>query len=156
MFGEDQDLWLDRMIEKIYSVVPDRPIRVRMHPGDGGRHKQIEKLRKRYHDYIEISEAVNIRTDLENCWCAVGYNSTPNVVAALEGIPVYLTDPKHSWAAPVSFNDIKLIKDPVCPDRSDWVHDIANIHWSNAEVRRGFLWHAIKQYLINRKSTKQI
>jgi hypothetical protein len=154
MFGEDQDLWLDRMIEKIYSVTPDRPIRVRMHPGDGARHKQIDKLRKRYDDHIDISDAANIRTDLENCWCVVGYNSTPNVVAALEGVPVYLTDPKHSWAADVAFNDIKQIADPPLPDRSQWIQRIANIHWSNEEVRSGALWNSIKQYLLTRKSAK--
>jgi len=154
MFGEDQDLWLDRMIEKIYSITPDRPIRVRMHPNDGARHKQIDKLRKRYDNYIEISDAADIRTDLEDCWCVVGYNSTPNVVAALEGVPVYLTDPKHSWAADVAFNDIKLLADPLLPDRTQWVHHIANIHWSNDEVRSGMLWHSIKQYLLNRKSAK--
>jgi hypothetical protein len=151
MFGQDQDDWLDRVIEKIHSIVPDRPIRVRMHPGDSSRWKQIDKLRKRYFDFIEISEAVNIRTDLANCWCAVGYNSTPNVVAALEGIPVYITDPKHSWAADVAFNDIHQIARPPTPDRSEWIHKIANIHWSNQEVRSGHLWGCIKQYLANRK-----
>lgn len=156
MFGEDQDLWLDRMIEKIHSIVPDRTIRVRMHPGDGSRHKQIDKLRKRYGNYIEISDAANIRMDLANCWCTVGYNSTPNVVAALEGIPVYLTDPKHSWAADVAFHDIKQLTAPPLPDRTQWIHHIANIHWSNAEVRTGVLWSAIKQYLINRKTVKNI
>ena len=150
MFGEDQDLWLDRMIEKIHSIVPDRPIRVRMHPGDGSRFKQIDKLRKRYFDFIEISDAANIRIDLTNCWCTVGYNSTPNVVAALEGVPVYVTDPKHSWAADIAFNDIHQIADPPMPNRTDWVHKIANIHWSNEEVRTGLLWGSIKRYLASR------
>ncbi len=147
MFGEDQDLWLDRVIEKIHAIVPGRPIRVRMHPGDGSRHKQIDKLRKRYFEFIEISDAANIRTDLSNCWCTVGYNSTPNVVAALEGIPTYVTDTKHSWAADVAFNDIHQLIDPPRPDRSEWIHKIANIHWSNEEVRTGQLWHSIRQYL---------
>lgn len=150
-FGLDQDLWLDRMIEKIHAHVPQRPIRVRMHPGDGSRFKQIDKIKKKYGNYIQISEADNIRTDLMDCWCTVGYNSTPNVVAAIEGIPCYVTDPKHSWAADISFNDIKRIADPPRPDRFDWVHRIANIHWSNDEVRDGVLWRAIKNYLLRSK-----
>ena len=152
LFGEDQDLWLDKVIEKIYAAVPDRPIRVRMHPGDGSRQKQIDKLRKRYHDYIQISSAPNIREDLSNCWCTVGYNSTPNVVSAIEGIPGYVTDPKHSWAAPVAFNDIRQIADPPMPDRSEWIHRIANIHWSNQEVREGMLWAAIKSYIVQQRN----
>ena len=151
MFGLDQDLWLDRMIEKIHAQVPDRGIRIRMHPGDGSRFKQIDKIRKRYDDLIDVSEAISIRTDLQDCWCVVGYNSTPNVVAALEGVPVYLTDPKHSWAAPVAFNDIRRLKNPPLPDRSAWVHQIANIHWSNAEVISGALWNAIRTYLVNQR-----
>lgn len=156
MFGEDQDIWLDRVIEKIHSIMPDRQIRVRMHPGDGSRHKQIDKLRKRYFDYIEISDAENIRIDLANCWCAVGYNSTPNVVAALEGVPVYLSDPKHSWATKVAFHDIKQIVQPPLPDRSEWIHEIANIHWSNEEVRSGQLWCAMRSYIIQRNSKNTV
>lgn len=147
MFGNDQDLWLDRMIEKIYRFVPDRGIRVRMHPGDGSRFKQIDKLIKRYGSHISISEAGNIREDLDNCWCTVGFNSTPNVVSAIEGVPGYVYDMKHSWAAAVAFNNIKSIANPPLPDRSEWIHVIANIHWSNQEVRDGQLWDAIKTYI---------
>lgn len=146
MFGNDQDQWLDKTISKIKKYV-DRRIRVRMHPGDGTKEKQIEKLKKRYGYDIEISTADNIRQDLVNCWCAVGYNSTPNVVAALEGVPVYLEDPKNSWAADVAFTDLSQIVDPPTPDRSEWIHKIANIHWSNEEVKTGVLWSAIKSYI---------
>jgi hypothetical protein len=149
MLGTDQDLWLDQMITQINQQVPDRRIRIRMHPGDGSRSKQIDRLRKLYADRIEISDAENIRQDLYDCWCAVGYNSTPNVVAALEGVPVYLSDPTHSWAAPVAFNDISQIQNPPLPDRSQWIHRIANIHWSNQEVSSGVLWKAMRGYLIN-------
>jgi len=147
MFGNDQDHWLDKTITKIRKYV-DRPIRIRMHPGDGTKEKQIEKLLKRHGNSVEISRATNIKEDLVNCWCAVGYNSTPNVVAALEGVPVYVEDPKNSWAADVAFNDLSQISDPPMPDRSEWVQKIANIHWSNEEVQQGYLWSAIKTYIL--------
>lgn len=115
MFGNDQDQWLDKTISKIRKYV-DRPIRIRMHPGDGTREKQIEKILKRYGNSVEISRADNIKQDLINCWCSVGYNSTPNVVSALEGIPVYVEDPKNSWAADVAFTDLSQIADPPMPD----------------------------------------
>jgi hypothetical protein len=151
MFGVDQDLWLDQMIEQIHQQVPLRRIRIRMHPGDGSRSRQIDRLRRFYEDHIEISSADNIRQDLLDCWCVVGYNSTPNVVAALEGVPVYLTDPKHSWAAPVAFNDIRQLKNPPLLDRSEWVHQIANIHWSNEEVTAGSLWNVMRTYLMDQR-----
>jgi hypothetical protein len=147
MFGNDQDQWLDKMIDKIRKIDRKRSIVVRMHPGDGSRFKQIEKLQKRYGASITISNRDNIREDLINCWCTVGYNSTPNVVAAIEGVPGYIEDPRHSWAADVAFNDLDQILNPPVPDRSEWIHKIANIHWSNEEVRTGQLWSAIKCYI---------
>jgi hypothetical protein len=147
MFGNDQDQWLDKTVDKIRTHLPDKKIIVRMHPGDGTRFKQIDKIRKRWGSTIEFSERENIKEDLVDCWCAVGYNSTPNVVAAIEGIPVYVEDPRHSWAADVAFTDLSMIADPPMPDRSQWLHKIANIHWSNEEVKSGKLWSAIKKYI---------
>jgi hypothetical protein len=149
MFGHDQDQWLDKMISKIRKIDRKRPIVVRMHPGDGTRFKQIEKIQKRHGDAVRISTAENIKEDLVNCWCTVGYNSTPNVVARIEGVPGYVEDPAHSWAMDVSFFDLEQIIAPPLPDRSVWVQQIANIHWSNQEVRDGVLWAAIKQYIVS-------
>lgn len=146
MFGNDQEAWLDKMIDKIRKYT-DRPVMVRMHPGDGKRFTAIEKLQKRYGDSITISEHSNIREALAGAWCTVGYNSTPNVVAAIEGIPGYVEDPAHSWARDVAFTELSHIVDPPMPDREAWANKIANIHWSNQEVISGQLWSAIKHYI---------
>lgn len=146
MFGNDQNKWLTRAIEKIQTIT-DRPIVVRMHPGDGTKEKQIDKLIKTFGNKISVSGKENIREDLANCWATVGYNSTPNVVAAIEGIPCYVEDPKHSWAADVAFTNLSQLVDPPLVDRESWIHKIANIHWSNEEVKNGDLWAAIKYYI---------
>jgi len=146
LFGNDQDVWLDQTIAEIRQY-SNRPIVVRMHPGDGKRDKQIEKIQKKYGNTIAISTKPNIRDELVNCWCAVGYNSTPNVVAGIEGVPVYVTDPTHSWAADIAFANLSQIESPPLPDRGPWFDKIANIHWSNEEVKSGRLWAAIKQYI---------
>ena len=140
----DQEAWLDKTISKIRKH-SRRPIMIRMHPGDGTRFKQIEKIQKKYGTSVTISEHANIRDALVDCWCTVGLNSTPNVVAAIEGVPGYIEDPARSWAADVAFTDLSLIENPPMPDRSDWAVKIANIHWSNSEVRSGALWTAIKR-----------
>ena len=142
----DQDQWLEKTIDKIRKI-SSRPIVIRMHPGDGSRFKQIEKLQKRYGTTVSIDQHDNIRQALHDCWCTVGINSTPNVVAALEGIPGYIEDPRHSWAADVAFTDLRQIESPPLPDRSEWIHKIANIHWSNDEVKSGRLWASIKSYI---------
>jgi hypothetical protein len=142
----DQEAWLDKTVAKIRKH-SSRPIMIRMHPGDGTRFKQIEKIQKKYGTTVTISEHANIREALVNCWCTVGINSTPNVVAAIEGIPGYIEDTVHSWATGVAFTDLAQIENPPLPDRTDWAHRIANIHWSNDEVRSGQLWASIKNYI---------
>jgi hypothetical protein len=142
----DQEHWLDKTIDKIRKH-SQRPITIRMHPGDGSRFKQIEKIQKKYGTTVTISEHENIRDALLDCWCTVGINSTPNVVAAIEGIPGYIEDPVHSWANGIAFTDLVNINNPPMPDRSEWIHSIANIHWSNDEVKSGKLWAMIKTYI---------
>lgn len=142
----DQDEWLAKTIAAIRKY-SQRPIMVRMHPGDGTRFKQIEKLQKRYGTSISISEHDNIKDALVNCWCCVGYASTPNVVSAIEGVPVYVEEPTKSWAKDICFNDLSQIENPPLLDRSQWINKIANIHWSNDEVKSGKLWSSIKNYI---------
>jgi len=142
----DQEEWLDTIITKIRQH-SSRPIMIRMHPGDGSRDKQIQKIQKKYGTTVSISTHDNIRNALTNCWCTVGINSTPNVVSAIEGIPGYIEDPVHSWAKDVAFTDLAQLENPPLPDRSAWINKIANIHWSNDEVKSGQLWSAIKMYI---------
>jgi hypothetical protein len=68
-------------------------------------------------------------------------------VAAIEGIPGYVEDPIHSWAKDVAFTDIAQLENPPLLDRSAWINKIANIHWSNNEVKSGKLWSIIKMYI---------
>lgn len=142
----DQEAWLDDTIAKIRQY-SSRPIMIRMHPGDGTREKQIHKIRKKHRKDVSISTHDSIRDALVNCWCTVGINSTPNVVSVIEGVPGYIEDPVHSWAADVAFTDLSLIENPLMPDRAQWVNKIANIHWSNDEVKSGQLWLSIKTYI---------
>ena len=146
MLGTDQDSWISTMIGRVRQY-SKRPIRIRMHPGDGTKERQISKLIQRYGNRVEISRAANILEDLTDCWLAVGYNSTPNSVAAIEGVPVYLDDPVHSWAQDIAIRNINSIETPQMPDRTQWLEKIANIHWSNEEVKSGKLWAAIKQHI---------
>lgn len=142
----DQEAWLDSTIAQIRQY-SSRPIMIRMHPGDGTRDKQIYKIQKKYGTTVTISSHSNIREALKNAWCTVGINSTPNVVAAIEGIPGYVEDPTRSWAKDVAFNDLAQIENPPLANRTEWVNKIANIHWSNTEVKTGQLWSKIKTYI---------
>jgi hypothetical protein len=146
MLGNNQEQWIDATIARIRQY-SDRPIMVRMHPGDSKRFEAIQRLQVRHGKKISISTHNNIREALADCWCTVGYNSTPSAVAIIEGVPAYVEDPVHSWAQGVAFIDLDQIENPPCPDRVAWADRIANIHWSNQEVRTGQLWSAIKQHI---------
>lgn len=146
MFDKVQSEWLDATIAEIRKF-SSRPIRVRMHPGDGKKQIEIDRILQKHKGKIVVSTNANIKQDLEDCWACVGVNSTPNVVSAIEGVPVYVEDPVHSWATDVAFTDLSLIENPPMPDRAEWINKIANIHWSNEEVRAGKLWQSIKNYI---------
>jgi hypothetical protein len=144
--GQDQQAWIDNTIH-ILRQHTDRPIMVRMHPGDSQRYSAMSMIQQRHGRNIEFSTHNNIRDALSGAWAAVGYNSTPNVVAAIEGVPVYVEDPPRSWAQDVAFSSLSQIENPTLPDRTEWINKIANIHWSNQEVQSGLLWSAIKQHI---------
>lgn len=144
LFGNNQDKWVDETIYKIRQF-SDRPIRIRLHPNDSTRHLYAELLGKRYGKDVKISLEASILDDFKKCWCTVGYNSTPNVVSHIEGIPNIITDPYNSWAKDVSDTLIQNIEDPTIKDRTEWLHKIANIHWSNDEIKSGKLWSMIRR-----------
>jgi hypothetical protein len=148
LFGNNQERWLDKTITKLRKHT-HRPIVIRMHPGDGKRFTQIEILKKRYDSSITVSENPHILQDLKDCWCTVGYNSTPNVVSLIEGVPSIITDPANSWSNGISGSMLNTIERPYMPDREEWIHRIANIHWSNDEVRSGKLWSHIRDYILS-------
>lgn len=147
LFGNNQGVWVENTIQNIrrYS---DRPIRIRLHPGDSTRHLFAEYLGKQYGKDVKISTEPSILADFKKCWCTVGYNSTPNVVSLIEGIPNIVTDPVNSWSNGISETNFQNIENPTLHDRTDWLHRIANIHWSNDEIQSGVVWGKIKSNLI--------
>lgn len=139
--------WLIGMIKKLRKYT-DRKIVVRLHPGDHtynieNRKKLTELFNK---SNVEISSSENIKEDLINAWCSVGYNSTSNCASVIEGIPVYLDDPLNSWAKDVCFDKLDLIEKPEMPNRDEWLHKIANIHWGNYEIQDGIYWRKFKKF----------
>lgn len=139
--------WLIGMIIRVKEKT-DRKIIVRLHPGDKtfnqeNRKKLIELFGK---TNITISNNENLKYDLLNAWCSIGYNSTPNCASVIEGIPVYLDDPLNSWAREVGFTNLNQIENPTMPDRDEWLHKIASIHWSHKEVEEGNYWKTFKNF----------
>jgi hypothetical protein len=90
MRGDDLMAWLKNTVETIRAH-SDRRIIIRWHPGDW---KAFPRYKSLVHSYgLEVSPPErHITEDLKNCWALVCHNSTPSSVAAIEGIPAFITD----------------------------------------------------------------
>lgn len=136
--------WCNSVIKKIQKHT-DRPIVVRAHPGD----KRARQYLKLNHKNVTISKNQNILDDFENCWVTVTYNSSPGVASAIEGIPVFVTDPEpiKSQAYDVCNTQLKNIENPTMPERQQWIEKISMCHFNFDELRQGIAWNIIKEHL---------
>src|SRR6056297_179049 len=135
--------WLKRTL-KTLSTVTDRPIVVRAHPGDK-RAKQYLKIKD---SKVLISDK-HILEDFNNAWATITYNSSPGVASAIEGIPVFVTDPnaQKSQAYDVCNTDLTQIENPTMPERQQWIKKISMCHYNFDDLKNGTAWHTIKEYL---------
>ena len=142
MRGYNSVQWANDTIATLRQLT-DRPIIVRGHPGD---------KKTRYfpqHKDVFLSSNPSILQDLQGAWATVLYNSSPSVVSAIEGVPVFLTDPEpeHSQSHEVSNTKIKRINDPKLFDRDVWVQKLAMCHWNFEELASGEAWRHFRRYL---------
>ena len=129
-----------------------RPIRIRAHPGDNRAKKYCDRLMKlcigRRLLNIELSTPeTSLEQDLKNCWAVVNHNSSPAVGAAIEGIPVFVTDPERSQAREIAETRLDKIETPFMPDRDAWAQRISQFHWSHHELRDGTAWAHMRKFV---------
>lgn len=136
--------WLHPTIAKIKQNT-DRPIIVRAHPGD----KKVKNYLRLNEPNVKISNSPTLQDDLHNAWCSITYNSSPGVASAIEGIPVYVTDPdaKKSQAYEICNTDLNTIENPIMPDRQKWIEKIAMSHYNFNDLKTGKAWEIIKDYI---------
>lgn len=144
MGGLSSLTWLDTTIEKIRRH-SDRQIIVRGHPGDAKTLRQV----KIKHTNVVMSNQQSIIQDFRKCWATVTYNSSPGVASAIEGIPVFVTDPdpRRSQAYSVCNVDLANIETPKRPERQQWIEKLAMSHFNFMELRNGTAWDIIKEYI---------
>lgn len=142
MHGMPVQNWLDQTIKQI-QMFTDRPIVVRPHPGD-----------KKWRNYLILNKYKNvtlstqhITQDLQNAWATVLHNSSPAVASAIEGVPVFLTDPQVSQAAEVSDTNLKRLEDPKMFDRQTWIEKLSMCHWNFEELKSGEAWQFFRKFI---------
>jgi len=143
MKGLDVMEWCKSTINEIRKY-SDRPIVVRAHPGD----KKAAQYLKLSYNNVTISNK-GILDDFKNCWAAITYNSSPGVAAAIEGVPVFVTDPNPqiSQAYEVCNTELSQIENPKMPDRQTWIEKISMCHFNFNDLRNGVAWNIIKNYV---------
>lgn len=145
MQGMSVNDWLNQTLRTIRSF-SNRPIVVRVHPGD-------KKWKSWFRPDPKIKGVTvsfkHIKEDLVNAWATVLHNSSPAVASAIEGIPVFLTDPhpENSQAAEVSNTNLKRIEDPKIFDRQQWIEKLSMCHWNFDELKSGEAWQFFRRYV---------
>ena len=144
MQGLDSVNWMNQTIMDIRKY-SSRPIIIRAHPGD----KKIKSILKINHKNVFLSTKEKLTDDLIGAWATVVYNSSPSVASAIEGVPVFLTDPqpKNSQSFDIANIDISNIENPVLLDRQHWIEKISMCHWKFDELKSGKAWNFFKRYI---------
>lgn len=144
MGGYDVVDWITSTVNEIRKY-SDRPIVIRAHPGDKNAKRYLTKLKSN----CIISTNEKIKQDFKNAWATITYNSSPGVASAIEGIPVFVTDPnpKVSQAAEVANIDISQIENPKYFERQNWIEKLSMCHWKYEEVGSGVAWDHMRKFL---------
>jgi hypothetical protein len=136
--------WIKHTVVEIRKY-SDRPIVVRGHPGD----KHAAKYLAQQNVDWSLSKNEKIKQDFQNAWATITYNSSPGVASAIEGIPVFVTDPdlKISQAYAVANIDLSQIENPKMFERQQWLDRLAMCHWKFEELSNGSAWAHIRNYV---------
>jgi hypothetical protein len=142
--------WTIQTIDNIRQY-SDRPIVIRAHPGDKASRQYLDPAnpdcRIKFSKKVKLSTNENLVADLKNCWAAVNFNSSPVVGAAIEGVPVFVTDPIRSQCREIANIDLSQIENPLLPERQQWVERLSMFHWNFDELKSGECWSHMRQFI---------
>jgi hypothetical protein len=142
--------WITDTIGKIRQH-SDRPILIRAHPGDQATIRKVVATQLRDPllrlGEVRVSDNPSLLADLSSAWAAVNHNSSATVGAAIEGVPVFVTDPARSQCREIANTKFRKIENPDRPDRQAWLERISQFHWSFSELQSGACWSHMRQYV---------
>jgi hypothetical protein len=151
MDGYDVQNWTIDTVNKI-RLYTDRPIVIRGHPGDSNAKQYLDPknplCRLKHLTNITFSEfGKSLEQDLVNCWAVVNHNSSPTVGAAIEGYPIFVSDPERSQCRDIANTDLSKIENPNLPDRQAWAERLSMFHWNFDELRSGEAWQHMRLFV---------
>ena len=129
------DKWLDNTLSTIRKRT-DRLIIIRPHPRCpiplfSDKYKNVDvqypvKNNTTYDDY---------EFDMSDAYAVVSWSSNPAIQAILQGVPVFVGP--SSLAYDVAQHSVKEINNPIRPDRTQWLNDLAHVEYSTHEIAAG-------------------
>lgn len=136
--------WVRNTVNEIRKY-SDRPIIVRGHPGDQNAKKYLSQQGVDW----SLSNHEKITQDFNNAWATITYNSSPGVASAIEGIPVFVTDPNPavSQAYDVANTNLADIENPKTFERQNWIERLSMCHWKFEELSDGSAWTHMRNYV---------
>jgi hypothetical protein len=147
MNGQSVIEWLHLLLQRLKAHT-DRPIMVRFHPGDKKIAKHMMHLQAIGHKVRFSSPSVSLLKELHDAYAVISHNSSPGVVSAIEGVPIFLLDPERSQAKDVANINLRNIEKPNYDfDREGWLRRLAMSHWRLDEIRSGECWRHMKQWV---------
>lgn len=147
MGGQTVCNWTKDMLVKLRQHTA-RPIVLRAHPGDKQANTYLTPLMELADQYgFTISKNPRLQDDLAGCWAVVNHNSSPAVAAAIEGYPVFVTDPTRSQCRDIANTDLSKIEQPHLPERLQWAQRLAMSHWKFDELRTGQVWSHMRAFV---------
>lgn len=127
------DQWLQQTVDTVRQYT-DRPIVVRNHPRQattipaGCQHWQPRAVAGTY-------DCFDFANSIAGARAVINWNSGPGSQAVIAGVPAFVG--ADSLAAPVGNCDLSTVEDPVRPDRSQWLLEIAHTEWTVDEIATG-------------------
>ena len=113
-----------------------QPIIIRSHPR--------AKLEAIEHEFINVKRQDprhivgtydDFDFDFHNAHAVINWSSNPATQAVIGGVPVFTGPESLAW--PVANQTLETIKDPIKPDRTQWLNDIAHTEWTLDEISKG-------------------
>lgn len=143
--------WTAKTIRELRKYT-EREIVIRAHPGDKGSKDYLSpnNLMKKIGllKGVRLSKPnTSLIDDLKNCWAVVNHNSSPAVGAAIEGYPIFVTDPERSQCREIANLNLADIENPNLPDRQQWAERLAMFHWNFEEITNGTAWRHMRKYV---------
>lgn len=130
----DMSTWLQQTIAQVQQH-SSRPIIVRPHPRQAIPPVEGCTIQKPI-PLAGTYDSFNFDSILNDAWCVINWNSGPGSQAVINGVPAFVGP--TSLAAPVANLDLSQIENPVRPDRTGWLEQLAHTEWTIPEIATGY------------------